>query len=52
MVQKDIEVTNSIGGDEIERDYIIGDVDADVNIDNITEQFSGATVRAVKTISC
>lgn len=49
VVQKDIEVTNSIKGDEIERDYIIGDVlDADVNIDNITEQFSGATVRALK----
>lgn len=49
VVQKDIEVTNSIEGDEIERDYIIGDVlNSDVNINNITEQFSGATVRAVK----
>ena len=49
VIQKDIEVTNSIEGDEIERDYIIGDVlNSDVNINNITEQFSGATVRAVK----
>lgn len=49
VVQKDIKVTNSIEGDEIERDYIIGDVlNSDVNINNITEQFSGATVRAVK----
>jgi hypothetical protein len=43
ILQKDLVYSNNIKGIDLAYPYLLGDViDADVNIDNITEQFKGA----------
>jgi hypothetical protein len=43
IVKKDYIIANAINGDELEKNYLLGDVvPADSDIDNIIEQFRGA----------